>query len=116
LWRIVKRALERDPDDRYANAAEFARALDAWVEEQGTADEMPELLGAILESLFPGERKRQAMWLRSNSARTTPARATMAPPAPVAASVSMPPPLPPASKRPPRSVPKMRARKPSGGG
>ena len=114
LWRIVKRALARDPDDRYESAAAFGNALDAWVMEQGTVEEMPELIGAILESLFPGERKRQAMWLRANATRTTPPRATMAPPAPVAGSVSMPPPLPPSKK--PRSVPKMRARKPSGSG
>lgn len=110
LWRIVKHALERDPNERYPTAADFGRALDGFVHASGGAEDMPALVGAILEELFPGERQKQAMWLRRSRAQqlATP-RATMAPPAPIAGTPSIPPPLP----RKPRSVPKMRAKKPS---
>jgi serine/threonine protein kinase len=115
LWRIVKHALERDPADRYATAADFGRALDAFALAHGRDVDMPALLGAILEELFPGERKKQAMWLRRTSGpRTDLPRGTMAPPAPVAGSggESMRAPPPPPGRKP-KSVPSMRARKPS---
>jgi serine/threonine protein kinase len=114
LWRIVKHALERDPDHRYATAAELGNALDGFVQDYGAGDDMPALVSAILDNLFPGERHRQAGWLRrSSAARTAPPRATLAPPVPLAgtAMTSIPPPLP--SK--PRSTPNIRARKPSSG-
>ncbi len=113
LWRIVKHSLERDPNDRYATAADFGRALDAFALAHGAGVDMPELVGAILDKLFPGERRKQAMWLRQSSAPSTTPRATMAPPAPLAgtATPSIAPPLP----KKPRSVPKMRVRKPSSG-
>ncbi len=117
LWRIVKHALERDPAERYATATDFGRALDAFARAQGPGVNMPELVGAILEELFPGERQKQAMWLRTTSApRATAPRETMAPPAPLAgtATPSMAPPLP----KPRRSSAKMRvaSRKPSSSG
>jgi serine/threonine-protein kinase len=114
LRRTVKRALERDPDERYT-AAEFARALDAFVDAQGTRATMPALVGAILEELFPGERQKQALWLRRSKApRAMAQRTTMAPPAPLAGTAVSMPPLPPPPLPPKRrSSSKMRARKPS---
>ncbi len=98
LWKIVRRALARDRDERYQTAGELARALDAFVETQGTGDEMASLTSAILDALFPGEREKRAMWLRHASA-SRPQRTTMPPPVPVAGvSDSIPPPPPP--KRP----------------
>jgi serine/threonine protein kinase len=64
LWRIVRRSLARDRDERYATARELARDLDAFVATQGDGEEMPLLTSAILDALFPGEREKQAMWLR----------------------------------------------------
>jgi serine/threonine-protein kinase len=35
LWALLRRALARDPSERYATAAELATELDAWVMESG---------------------------------------------------------------------------------
>ncbi|HEY8041921.1 MAG TPA: serine/threonine-protein kinase, partial [Polyangiaceae bacterium] len=129
LWAIVRRALARDRDERYATTAELARDLDAFVAAQGAQEDMALLTGAILDALFPGEREKRALWLRqAGDARREAQRATMPPPVPVAGAhtPSMMPPKPsgrtpsrppgkapsrPPSRPPPRSVPKMRARK-----
>jgi serine/threonine-protein kinase len=100
LWRILRCALARNRDERYQTAGELASALDAFVETQGTGDEMMSLTSAILDALFPGEREKRAMWLRHTST-SRPQRTTLPPPVPVAGvSDSMPPPLPEPSKRP----------------
>ena len=101
LWKIIRRALARSPDERYQTAGELARALDAFVEEQETGDEMVSLTSEILDALFPGEREKRAMWLRHTSS-SRPQRTTLPPPVPVAGvSDSIPPaPPPPPSKRP----------------
>ncbi len=86
LWRILKRALEREPDDRYPNADAVARDLDKYVRGQGKGS-MPALISAILTELFEGEREKQLGWLRKTSALTgAPPRTTQAPPAPVGAT------------------------------
>jgi serine/threonine protein kinase len=116
LWAIVRRSLARDRDERYPTAEELARDLDAFVAAQAPDEDMPTLTGEILDALFPGEREKRAMWLRSvNVQRRDAPRATMPPPATLvgAHTPSMappkPPPLPPkpAAKKP-RSVPKIR--------
>jgi serine/threonine protein kinase len=101
LWKIIRRALARNPDERFQTAGELARALDAYVEEQETSDEMVSLTSEILDALFPGEREKRAMWLR-HTGSSRPQRTTLPPPVPVAGvSDSIPPPPPPpASKRP----------------
>jgi hypothetical protein len=68
LWGIVRRALARNRDERYATAAELARDLDAFVATRRPAEEMPALTGGILDALFPGEREKRASWLRQASA------------------------------------------------
>jgi serine/threonine protein kinase len=101
LWDILRRALARDRDDRYATAAELARDLDAFVDSQGGADEMPLLTAEILDALFPGEREERTQWLRrARGYLREPGRATLPPPVPVAgASVrSMIPPKPDSSR------------------
>ncbi len=72
LWQILRRALARNPDDRYRNAAEFARDLDAFV--MRTAPEMaPKMLGEVMQVLFRSERERQATWMADASAHDKPA-------------------------------------------
>jgi serine/threonine protein kinase len=97
LWHVVRRALARDRDDRYATASELARDLDAFVETMGGADEMPLLTAAVLDALFPGERAARAQWLRrANTPRPAGSRATLPPPVRVvgATTPSMVPPPP----------------------
>jgi serine/threonine-protein kinase len=97
LWNIVRRALARDRDDRYATAEELARDLDRFVDASGGAEEMPLLTGAVLDALFAGEREARSDWLRRASAPPPAgARATMPPPVPVvgATTGSMAPPAP----------------------
>jgi serine/threonine-protein kinase len=124
LWDIVRRTLARDRDERHSTAAEVSRDLDAFVAAAADHEDMALRTGAILDALFPGEREKRAMWLRSaNASRRDAARPTMPPPATLvgAHTPSMapprappkPPPPPPAgasSSNPqaPRSVPKLR--------
>jgi serine/threonine-protein kinase len=123
LWDVVRRALARDRDERYATAAELSRDLDAFVAAMGDDEDMALRTGAILDALFPGEREKRAMWLRSaNIQRREIPRTTMPPPAtlvgahtpsmapPPAAKPPPPPPARPAPNRPktPRSLPKLR--------
>jgi serine/threonine-protein kinase len=133
LWHIVRRALRRDRDERYATAAELAADLDAFVASMDAEEDMLPLGGAILDALFPGEREQRALWLKSaNKQRREPPRTTMPPPATVVGAhtpsmvppprstgaPSKPPPVPsgppprPPGTLPPvpakRSVPKIR--------
>jgi serine/threonine-protein kinase len=99
LWEIVRRALARDREDRYATAEELARDLDRFVDASGSAEEMPLLTGAVLDALFAGEREARSEWLhRASAPPPAGARATMPPPVPVvgATTGSM---APPARKR-----------------
>jgi serine/threonine-protein kinase len=130
LWRVVRRALERDRNERYATAAELAADLDAFVATKASDDDMSQLSSAILDALFPGEREKRALWLRSaNAQRRDVPRGTVPPPATVlgahtpsmapaprsAKSSSRPPPKtppkspPPVPTKKPRSLPKVRA-------
>jgi len=116
LWKIIKRALERDRDERYATAEEMRTDLDAFARASGP--HAPKL-AALVERLFPGGEARQAQWLRDAAAVRIPAE-TMAPPAPVpiassslldengappslrtpAAAAKLPPPNPPPRRGP----------------
>jgi serine/threonine-protein kinase len=133
LWTIVRRALARDPRERYATAAELSHDLDAFVAAHGNGEDMGLLTGAILDALFPGEREKRALWLRRENAQREslppsrssapsppppPPSSAPSPPSPKvaakpAAKPPSPPPPPPPSKpppiRPPRSVSKIRA-------
>ena len=87
LWAIVQRALERDPEKRYATASELATDLDAFLQKHGRKGELDEALAKWIEELFPGERAKQEAWLAEVSAvpaAEAPRKKTMAPPAPIA--------------------------------
>lgn len=86
LWKIVRRALERDPAARFATGAEMARALDEFLQKHGRKGEMSVVLAAWIEELFPGERAKQEAWLTEVSAvERSEAKRTLAPPAPIPA-------------------------------
>ncbi|HEX7600048.1 MAG TPA: protein kinase [Polyangiaceae bacterium] len=85
LFRIVDKALKRDPNDRYASAAEMAVDLDAFALKHGRKTPMSDVLSGWLEELFPGERSKQEVWLDKVSHIKTNTRMTMRPPAPLAA-------------------------------
>jgi serine/threonine protein kinase len=92
LWHIVRRALARAREDRYATAAELARDLDAFVASQGAGEDLNVRTGEILDALFPGEREEQARWLRRASAPppgSATGRATIPPPAPLVGTRSV---------------------------
>ncbi len=98
LWNIVRRALARDRDDRYQNAAELAGDLDDFVATQ-SRDDMTLLTAGVLDALFPGEREAREQWMRRAYApRPEGSRATLPPPVHV---VGAPP---PSSPPPPPSV------------
>jgi serine/threonine protein kinase len=84
LSPIVRRALERNREHRYASARELGRDLDGFLHARGVTG-MPERLASLIETLFPDEKKRQAGWLKP---------ATFA-----VKRISMTPPPPPASKK-----------------
>ncbi len=62
LAGIVQRALERNREHRYPTAAAIAKDLDDTTGPH--AERAPERLSAMLEALFPEERKKQRGWLK----------------------------------------------------
>ena len=62
LAGIVGKALERNREHRFQSAEELAKALDEIAAPR--AANAPPRLGAMLDSLFPTERKRQLGWLK----------------------------------------------------
>ncbi len=101
LSPIVKRALERNRDHRYPSARALGRDLDAFLASQNVGD-MPARLGALIETLFPDEKRKQSGWLKPTISGAR--RASLTPPPPPASSKGasiVPPPLgPPSSKKP----------------
>jgi eukaryotic-like serine/threonine-protein kinase len=83
LWTIVRRALAKDRDERYATALELAQDLQAFVDGHGVPD-LGAFVGALLDRLFPGEREKQNGWLaRTAAAPAIVGAPTMMPPAPL---------------------------------
>jgi serine/threonine-protein kinase len=110
LWRIIGKALDMDRDKRYSTADDLARDLDRFVQSFGglASSRMPDRIRELLGDLFPGERERQAAWLRATSASGSRASGvTVSPPAPMlpmpaVGPESMPPAPRPGSRPPPR--------------
>jgi len=84
LWQIVRRALARDPADRFPSAGAMADELEAFLSKYGRKEAMPEALARWIEELFPDEAEKQCAWLARVSAVRTPSSQTMRPAAPVA--------------------------------
>jgi serine/threonine protein kinase len=81
LWQILRRALAREADQRYPNAAEMARDLDAIAQSEGR-HVTPAVVAEVMQQLFAEEQARQHRWLADASAADRPAPAeTMKPPA-----------------------------------
>ena len=64
LARIVKTALERNRDHRYPTAAHFAHDLDAYLYGRTSPNDVTARLAQLVDTLFPGEQKRQQGWLK----------------------------------------------------
>lgn len=61
LANVVQRALERNREHRYGRAIDVAKDLDEIVTH---AANIPARIAAMLEALFPEERKKQRGWLK----------------------------------------------------
>ncbi|MEO7109273.1 MAG: serine/threonine-protein kinase [Polyangiaceae bacterium] len=62
LWKVLKRALVRDRDARYATAKDMAAALDAFIASEGSVVGPSDVADAM-KSLFEHERERQMAWV-----------------------------------------------------
>ena len=79
LWHIIDKALQRDPDARYATAREMQEALDGFVTDPASAKTE---LAALVSELFPGQEQKHDAWARAATSVRVP-KHTMPPPAPV---------------------------------
>jgi eukaryotic-like serine/threonine-protein kinase len=117
LWEILRRALGRDANSRYASAADFGRSLDYFARSEGRAVD-GRSLGDVMRELFSMEHVRDKQWLAEASQPDRPAPvntmhppsvATIAPPADANAVNIPPPPIVPGDAAPvsswPRGVP-----------
>ena len=71
LWKIVKKALEKNREDRYPTALEMANELDAFSRSRGrvvTAATIAELM----KELFGEEWERAAKWMEAASSKDPP--------------------------------------------
>ncbi|HVH46516.1 MAG TPA: serine/threonine-protein kinase, partial [Labilithrix sp.] len=97
LAHIAKTALERNRDHRYKSTAELARELDEFVLSRTTHEDVRARLAQLVDTLFPGEQKRQAGWLKPaiSSSNSRSMKAVGSP----SGSVSIPPSIPPDPRR-----------------
>lgn len=66
LWAILRRALARDPDQRYPTAQALAHDLDAFSRSEGrTLDKA--MVADAMRSLFPDDAERQFQWIAEAS-------------------------------------------------
>ncbi|MEO7109392.1 MAG: serine/threonine-protein kinase [Polyangiaceae bacterium] len=82
LWTIVQKALAVRREDRYSDAGDLAKALNAFLETRKAVDLEPRL-AKFMTDTFPGEQDRQHAWLAK---ATTKERSSP--------NVTMPPPIP----------------------
>jgi serine/threonine-protein kinase len=76
LWRILSRALAREPDNRYPTAAALAHDLDEFA--GGAPDASgPRPLAEVLDALFPGDALRQRTWVSDVTAPGSVGRAPL---------------------------------------
>lgn len=82
LARIARTALERNREHRYPNALYLARELDAFIFSRTSPNDVTARLAQLVDTLFPGEQKKQHGWLKpavgkSLVASTTPGPVSM---------------------------------------
>jgi len=76
LWRILERALARDPGNRYPTAAALARDLDEFAGDGPDASgQRP--LAEVLDALYPGDALRQQTWVSEVTAPGSVGRAPL---------------------------------------
>ncbi len=92
LARIAKTALERNRDHRYPSAAYLSRELDAFVFTRSSKADVSARLAQLVDTLFPGEHKRQSGWLKPAISSSISRSMTAVTTTPRPASVSRPPP------------------------
>jgi serine/threonine-protein kinase len=61
LWRVIRRALARNPDERYSTAFHFSCALDGWL-KAGAGTPSGSEIGRWLRQAFPGRAEEIAGW------------------------------------------------------
>jgi serine/threonine-protein kinase len=81
LWKVLKRALVRDKDARYATAKDMGAALDAFIASEGSVVGEKDVAEAMM-SLFEHERERQMEWVMeaTDAARPAPTSPLNLPP------------------------------------
>jgi len=79
LWLVLRRALTREPAERYATAQELARDLDGVARAQGSIIQTSSI-AEVMGELFGKERVREISLFRAGSPRTELAEAIAAPP------------------------------------
>ncbi|MEO6573467.1 MAG: serine/threonine-protein kinase [Polyangiaceae bacterium] len=68
LSTIIKKALQTDRDERYTEAGELAKDLDAFLESRGAVD-MALRLEPFIFGLFPGDRNQRGKLTKDSTAR-----------------------------------------------
>lgn len=98
LARIARTALERNREHRYPSAAHLSRELDTFVLARSSPADVIARLAKLVDTLFPGEQKRQSGWLKpaisSSSSRSMNAVATTPRPGSVSSASRPVPPGP----------------------
>jgi len=100
LWNILRRALARDPNERYRTAGAFARDLDVFARGASDGPDVPSL-AEVMGALFPGDAERQRQWVAEVTAST---RGVRAPLKPRSTFSGDDPGMPSASREAPRAV------------
>jgi serine/threonine-protein kinase len=103
LWAVLRRALERDRNKRYATAMDFARALDGFARANGAPD--ASTLAAVMDTLFAEQRAREAAWIaEASTAGAEAPRAPLRPPATDPALAAIPSLAPPSEASQPTTL------------
>jgi eukaryotic-like serine/threonine-protein kinase len=68
LWLVLRRALAKEPDDRYATAADFAKDLDGVARADGSILQAA-ALADIMSALFGDDRTRELTWVSDLTTR-----------------------------------------------
>jgi len=67
LWRILERALARDPERRYRTAADLSRDLDATAQAMSSGGAGPRAVVKVMRELFAEDQARQISWVAEAS-------------------------------------------------